>query len=112
MSKIINAIENGDHPELATSLREIYRRAMTEPEFRTLALNDAAAAFEAVGGTLTGWNIKFIESEDGVEDVFVLPPAIETAPELTAEDLEAVAGGGECGCCTNTSEAEVEVLLM
>ncbi len=112
MSKVINAIESGDHPELATLLREIYRRSMTEPEFRALALNDATAAFEAVGGTLTNWNIKFVDSEEGIEDVFMLPPAIETAPELTAEELEAVAGGGGgCGCCSGvTSEAEVGIL--
>ena len=106
MSRIINAIANGDEQgkQLATMLREVYRRAMTDPTYRELALNDATAALRAAGGGFKGWNFKFIEAEEGVEDVFVLPPAIETAPELSEEELEAVAGGD---CCTASSEAEV-----
>jgi hypothetical protein len=83
---IINAIESGDNTELAAFLREIYRRAMTDADFRETALNDPEAAFEAVGGSLKNWSIKFVDSEEGIDDVFMLPPSVNTASELSEED--------------------------
>jgi hypothetical protein len=110
---IINAIESGDNTELASCLREIYRRAMTDADFRETALNDPEAAFEAVGGSLKNWNVKFVDAEEGIDDVFMLPPSVDAASELSEEELEAVAGGAldpidyDESCCTITSEGEV-----
>lgn len=78
----------------APFLTEIFKRAATDPEFRQLALNDAKAAFDAVEAELNGLNLKFVEAgEDDATHILVLPPATESPPELTEEELDAVAGG-------------------
>jgi hypothetical protein len=90
-TKLISAIEEADN--FTEALREVYKRAATDPEYRELALNDPKAAFDAIGADIEGWDLKFVEPEEGVDDVLQLPEAVETAPELSEEELEAVAGG-------------------
>ena len=95
-TKIISAIEN---PELKHALKEIYKRAATDPDFRAVALEDARAAFQAVGFTLGTWSVRFVEPSDESDDVLQLPPAIEVTADLSEEELEAVAGGRALAAC-------------
>lgn len=96
MSTRIIAAANQE--EFVPFLIEIYKRAAADPEFRQLVLNDAKAAFDAVGADLGDWNLKFIEpGMVDADDVLMLPPVIEAPTDLTEEELEAVAGGAaEC----------------
>lgn len=89
-TKILSAIQDDQFKQ---ALKDVYMRAVTDPEYRQLALNDAKAAFEQVGFQSNQWNVSFAENDPSVDDVFFLPPAVETAEELSDAELEAVAGG-------------------
>ena len=103
-TKIISALQNS---EFRHALKELYKRAATDPDFRQLALQDPAAAFQEVNYTIRDWSIQFVEPKEGVDDVLQLPPAIEVTPELSEEELEAVAGGAMDGCCIIVSCSNV-----
>ena len=109
-TKIIYALQDDEFRE---SLKEVYKRAATDPDFRQLALHDAAAAFKEVGYTTRNWTIEFVEAKEGVDDVLQLPPAIEVTPDLTEEELEAVAGGilKNDGCCIIISCSNVSCVV-
>lgn len=69
-------------------------KAMKDPEFKTLALNDFGAAFKEITGSdlPDGTAFKFVPAGQGnlKEGLIEIP---ESSEELTDEDLEKVAGG-------------------
>ena len=89
-TKILSAIQDDQFKQ---ALKDVYMRSVTDSEFRRLALDDAKAAFEQVGFHSNQWKVSFAENDPSVDDVFFLPPAAETAEELSDAELEAVAGG-------------------
>ena len=72
---------------------QIWQRASTDSQFRSLALKDGTAAVEQViGKTLPdGLKIRFVDNE-GAMFTMGLPPA-RTSDALSDRELEAVAGG-------------------
>lgn len=70
----------------------VKKKAMTDVDFRKLALSDAAAAVKAVAGKdlPVEMKLKFIEN-DGAHMAIVLPDMAES--EMSEEDLDSVAGG-------------------
>lgn len=108
-TKIIYALQDDEFRE---SLKELYKRAATDPDFRQRALHDSAAAFAEVGYTMRSWKIEFVEAKEGIDDVLQLPPAIEVTPELTEEELEAVAGGAQEDCCTIFTCSNVSCVVV
>ncbi len=83
-----------DKQQFDTAVENIFRRSMTDSEFRTLALTDAAAAFKAASGhdLPAGFKVRFVENNPG-EATLVLPSAAAPAGELSDDALESVAGG-------------------
>lgn len=90
-------------------LNEITARAAVDRTFRErlLAAPDAAIA-EATGVSLPSqYKVKFVEKEAGVDAMFVLPDLLDPNGELSADELEAVAGGVAADCwftCGNTCQ--------
>ena len=83
-----------DKQEFDAAVETIYRRSVTDGEFRALALKDGGAAFKAASGKdlPTGFKVRFVENKHN-EATLVLPalPAVEG--EVADEALESVAGG-------------------
>jgi hypothetical protein len=89
-------------------LQQITSRAAVDGEFRARLLGDPHAAVqEAVGIQLPEtFRIRFIEKDQGLDAMVILPDLIDEAAELSEEELEAVAGGSEwtwnnCGNSVN-----------
>ena len=76
-------------------IEEVTRRAATDGTFRQQLLADPRGTI----ATLIGQpfpehvKIKFVEKDAGYDAVIVLPDYVAGASELSAEELEAVAGG-------------------
>lgn len=98
-TKIINILDN---EEARIAIKEVYKRAATDAEYREQLKEDPAAAFDAVGLNLGDWNVKFVEPTEEYDDVMQLPGLIEESADLSVEELEAVAGGAAADCCTFT----------
>jgi len=81
--------EEADHIE-----KEIRKRAMTDPQFRTLALKDPTAAISQINPKPlpTGYKVRCVEAA-GFTRTVVLPDPVSNAEELSDADLEQVAGG-------------------
>ena len=77
-------------------LSEILVRAARDPEFRASLLQDPAAVIQKEFGLQipAGYRVQFIEKEDGVDALVVLPDAAPS-DELSDEQLEDVAGGAD-----------------
>jgi hypothetical protein len=73
---------------------DIKMRAMTDPEFRALALNDPPAAVTKVTSKPLppGFRVRFVEN-DGANLTVVLPDPVSATHELADAELEQVAGG-------------------
>jgi hypothetical protein len=78
-------------------LQTITTRAAVDNEFRSQLISDPRGAVaEAVGVQLPEtFRIKFVEKEQGLDAMVVLPDYVPEAAELSEEELEAVAGGSE-----------------
>jgi len=81
--------EEADHVE-----KEVKKRAMTDPQFRTLALKDPSAAISKINSKPlpSGYKVRCVESA-GFTRTIVLPDPVSSAEELSDADLEQVAGG-------------------
>lgn len=83
-------------------LDDVLRRAAVEPAFRQRLLDDPTAAIGEVSAAAipSGVRVRFIERPANLDALYVLPDPITSSPELTATELEAVAGGaGEGAAC-------------
>jgi hypothetical protein len=92
--------------EVDQTLEEIKRRAITDPEFRQIALVNANAAIAQVNpkpipDTVS---IKFADNT-GTLKTIVLPDPIAAADELSDAELEEVAGGDN----SNNTNVKVKV---
>lgn len=75
-------------------LRDVLRRSTWDQEFRERLLNEPKRALEEEYGLELppDFVLRFIEKEEGVDAVVVLPD-LEAEQELTDEELDTVAGG-------------------
>ena len=73
----------------------INARAATDADYRTRLLETPHAALAELGYNVPEtYRIKFVEKSADADAVVVLPDLVSQAGELSAEQLEAVAGGG------------------
>jgi hypothetical protein len=98
-TKIVSILEN---EEARIAIKEVYKRAATDAEYREQLKEDPAAAFDAVGLNLGDWNVKFTEPTEEYDDIMQLPSLIDESEDLSVEELEAVAGGAMADDCTIT----------
>ena len=77
-------------------LEPVLTRAATDAGYRTRLKNDphAAIAEETGINPPSGLTMQFAEKPEGVDAFVILPDPIDAAV-LSAEELEAVAGGGD-----------------
>jgi hypothetical protein len=80
--------------ELQAVIAEVARRSTIDPDFRALALKDAAAAISMVGGRPApkDQSFRFVESS-GDQKVIALPDPVPDLEELSEAELVAIAGG-------------------
>ncbi len=79
---------------VTTQIEEVLARAAVDDDFRKGLLTDPRTTLQAMADyvLLENLRVKFIEKSSDCDVLFVLPdPA--SAGELSAEELEAVAGG-------------------
>ena len=84
-----------EHNQEQQVLEEVTRRASTDGAFRQQLLADPRGTIAGLIGQPfpDSVKIKFVEKEPGYDAVIVLPDYVAGAAELSAEELEAVAGG-------------------
>jgi hypothetical protein len=83
--------------ELQNIFTEVARRSAIDPEFRLLALSDASQAILQISSKPLPKKLK-IQFVDDSRPVITVPLphlAVDTCGELTDEELEHVAGGGD-----------------
>src|SRR5436309_2704484 len=84
--------------ELEAILAEIARRSSVDPDFRALALKDAASAIANVSGRAAPVDQKFrFVDNSGSDKVIPLPDPVPDLEELSDAELAAVAGGTDHG---------------
>ena len=95
-------------------IERVSARAAVDADFRRRLLDDARAGIrEATGLVLPERvRVKFVEKDAGADAMFVLPDFIDESGALSAEELEAVAGGelvytGETGGCTTQNDCVI-----
>lgn len=88
------------NPAIQAALDKIFARAATDRGYRQRLLKDPRKAVTEETGTPlpSSTNVKFIEKEAGYDVVFVLPDFVDPEVELSAEQLETVAGGAKLWC--------------
>jgi len=83
-----------DHPEFSEGLRQVLTRAMTDPAFRALCLEDPAAAYREAAGPVPAGAFPFrFRAGAGVELILGLPEAPNPDQPLSDPELDQVAGG-------------------
>jgi hypothetical protein len=84
--------------ELEAVLAEVARRSSVDPDFRALALKDAASAIAKVSGKAApeGQKFRFVDNS-GPEKVIALPDPVPDLEELSEAELAAIAGGAGNG---------------
>jgi hypothetical protein len=84
--------------ELEAVLAEIARRSSVDPDFRALAIKDAASAITKVSGkgAPEGQTFRFADNS-GPEKVIALPEPVPDLEELSEAELAAIAGGAGNG---------------
>lgn len=70
------------------AVRSVFRRALLEPRFRQLALENPAAAFAEATGKQPPAKVRFVEALD--EQVLVLPKLVRSDGELSEIDLSRI----------------------
>lgn len=92
--------------ELDVVIREVFKRAVVDRDFRQLAVRDSKAAIAKVNKKLPeGISIKFVDNWGQAAITVPLPMPVENPGELTEADLEQAAGGlatRSLDCCFNT----------
>jgi hypothetical protein len=90
--------------ELNEAIREVLKRAVVDPDFRTKAISNGSAAITEVSGKSlpTGTTVTFVSNSDKDEKVVVLPDPVTDANLLSDAELEQIAGG-LARDCTATS---------
>jgi hypothetical protein len=92
----------------------INSRAASDGEYRSRLLKTPHAALAEIGITVPeSYRVKFIERDADADAVVVLPDLLAADGELSAEQLEAVAGGGLWAWIVEhfTVEAKAEVCV-
>ena len=91
--------------ELNTATREVLKRAVSDPEFRKLALRDSKAAYAKITDKQlpVGFHIQFIENYGKSTKTVVMPDPVAHPEQLTEEELEQVAGGCGASSCGTTN---------
>jgi hypothetical protein len=86
--------------ELDSAIREVIKRSVVDPEFRTFAMKNGNAAITKASGKSVpnGTTTTFVSNHGSKAKMFVLPNPVGSADLLSEEALEQVAGG-----CTATS---------
>lgn len=81
-------------------LEPVLRRAMSDEAFRTRVIQSPHAAIRELTGVdlPTQFTITTYDQQSAGEVVAVLPAFLDLTEELSAEELEAVAGGEEANC--------------
>jgi hypothetical protein len=101
-TRLVVKDRKGDTPmawtdaELQDVIAEVSRRATIDPEFRRLALNDAAAAISRITQKALPWEVtfKFVDNSGPVKTIALPDPVVDIFErELSESELEAVAGG-------------------
>lgn len=85
-----------NNSELQQTISEVARRSAVDPEFRSLALRDSAAAIATVNPRPLPAEIRIIFVDNsGPEKTVPLPdPMVEICDELSEASLESISGGG------------------
>lgn len=86
---------NGSNSEdIQDKIRQVLKRAATDPEFRALAIRDGQAAFQSLGITLPDdIKVRFVDNSGTNSKIVALPDPVLESPQLSDEELEEVAGG-------------------
>jgi len=89
--------------EIEAAIREVFKKSISDPTFRKLAINDGSAALGKVTSkTLPpGIEFRFLDNSGNVKTV-TLPDPVSGSEELSELELEQVAGGCEIASCFNT----------
>jgi hypothetical protein len=87
----------GGHSERERILAQIAERAATDADFRRRLLVDPGPTIERDLGVRlpANFKIRFVEKDPGLDALIVLPDLARPGNELSDEDLDAVAGGGD-----------------
>jgi|SRR5689334_11657123 len=98
--------------EFKDAVFEVMKRSAADPEFRKLALRDGTAAIRKISPNLAltqGAVIKFHEKSAGNQPPLVMnfPLPEASSEELSAEELEHVAGGIAVATTIKITSAEV-----
>ena len=97
MTLIEQAATYRSNPRVAAFAEQTYQRLLerssTDLDFRSKLLTDSRAALsEFIGKPLPeSFNVAFVENK--ADYTIVLPESIDTAAELSEQELESVAGG-------------------
>lgn len=70
------------------AVRAVFRRALLEPKFRKLALENPAAAFVEATGRTPPVKVRFVDQLD--EHVLVLPQLVQTDGAVSEIDLSRI----------------------
>jgi hypothetical protein len=86
--------------ELNEAIREVLKRSVVDPDFRTKAIGNGSAAITEVSGKSlsSGTTITFVSNSDKDEKVVILPDPVTDANLLSDAELEQIAGGLERDC--------------
>ena len=87
-------MDNWTEHDFNELLREAVRRAMMDAKFRQRLLDDARSTLQELAAKPLpeNYEVCFLEDTDGRRSI-VLPPLISSEGQLSAEELERVAGG-------------------
>jgi hypothetical protein len=88
-------VKEWNEAEAQKTVAELIRRAMTDRNFRVLALSDPPAAIAKINPTPLppGFKVQIV-AKDGADMTIVVPDLIPQGSELSDAELEQVAGGG------------------